>query len=321
MRNLRHQKMKRPIKLESGEWSAEIDLTHGANCVSLRNRKYGAVLLREPPKVGELDNQYLYGMPILFPVNRIENGVFEFEGRQYVFPINEPTTGCHLHGELHRTVFEPIEISKNNIKCRYVATRAKPYLSFPHEFEIAMEYELKDEGFYHTVTVTNLSEQNMPLFLGFHTTFNTLFTGDSRPEDIRAFANISEEYERNMDINYLPTGVKPEFDATSTALADGTYKPFEEKVSRHYRGQGRMSLTDVKKGLRVVYENDEKYGFRLIYNGGSDGYICLEPQTCLANCPNSPFSREEGGFDFIPSHTSKSYHSKIYLEEIRGRRY
>lgn len=77
-----------------------------------------------------------------------------------------------------------------------------------------------------------------------------------------------------------------------------------------------MSITDIGNGLRVVYENDEKYGFRLIYNGGSDGYICLEPQTCLEGCQNSPFSREEGGFDFLQSGESKIYRSKIFLEEI-----
>lgn len=310
------QTMKHLIELARGDWSAVIDLTHGANCISLRNKKYDAALLREPPRDGKLDNPYLYGMPILFPINRIENGRFAFEGRQYVFPINEPSTGCHLHGELHRTAFEPIAINKSKIRCRYAATKSRPYLAFPHEFEIVMEYELKDDGFYQTVTVTNLSNDNMPLFLGFHTTFNTLFTGNSHPEDIRVFANISEEYERYMEINYLPTGVKPAFDATSLSLAEGTYKPFEKKASRHYRGQGEMSLTDVAIGLRMVYENDTKYAFRLIYNGGRDGYICLEPQTCLANCQNAPFSREESGFDFLKVGESKSYCSKIYLEDI-----
>ena len=90
--------MKRSINLASDDWSAVIDLLHGANCISLRNKKYHAALLREPPENIKLDNPYLYGMPILFPVNRIENGIFEFEGREYVFPINEPSTGCHLHG-------------------------------------------------------------------------------------------------------------------------------------------------------------------------------------------------------------------------------
>jgi len=308
--------MRNNIRIHCGNWSAIIDAEHGANCISLKNDRYGANILREPPKDGNLDNPYLYGMPILFPVNRIEGGSFVFEGRRYAFPINEQSTGCHLHGELHRTAFEPMEITNSKSVFRYTATKRQPYLSFPHEFEIVMEYELKDDGFYHTVTLANLSEQNMPLFLGFHTTFNTLFTKDSKPENMRVLADISEEYERNMEVNYLPTGIKPRFDAVSTSLSDGTYKPFAEKASRHYRGNGYMSITDIGNGLRMVYENDVKYGFRLIYNGGSDGYICLEPQTCLANCQNSPFSREEGGFDFLQVGESKTYRSRIFLEKI-----
>ena len=300
-------------KITLGNWSGVIDLAHGANCISLRNSRYAANILREPSVSGELDNPYLYGMPILFPVNRIENGTFEFEGREYRFPVNESATGCHLHGELHRMPFERVELTDSRVVCRYRAD-AGEYLGFPHAFEIVQEYELSERGLCHTVTVSNLSEHNMPVFLGFHTTFNTKFTSYSRAEDIHAFADITEEFERNMAVNYLPTGVKPPFDEVSEALARGDYKPASGKISRHYRGCGKMSLTDVKKGLRVVYENDEQYGFRLIFNGGDEGYICLEPQTCLANCQNAPFPRSETGFDWIEAGKSKKYRSSIYLE-------
>ena len=308
--------MSNKINIHFCDWSAVIDISRGANCISLKNERYGVSILREPPENGELDNPYLYGMPILFPVNRIEGGSFEFEGRKYSFPINEPRTGCHLHGELHRMAFEVTEKSDSKIISRYKAN-AGEYLGFPHAFEITQEYELKEDGFYHTVTVSNLSEQNMPVFIGFHTTFNTLFTDNSLAENIRVFADITEEYERNMEVNYLPTGVKPQFDNVSLALANGAYKPFEDKASRHYRGNGKMSISDLENRLRVVYDNDEKYGFCLIFNGGKEEYICLEPQTCLANCQNSPFPRSESGFDWIVPHSSKTYYSKIYVEEIK----
>ena len=211
--------------------------------------------------------------------------------------------------------FELADETESGITCRYRAEKGE-YLGFPHAFEIIQRYELGQDGLYHTVRVRNLSCENMPVFLGFHTTFNILFTSDSRPADVYAYAEISEEYERNMAINYLPTGVKPDFDDISVALSDGSYKPYEGSTSRHYRGCGKMSLTDVGVGLRMVYENDEKYGFRLIYNGGAEGYICLEPQTCLANCQNSLFPRSENGFDFIEPNSEKIYNSRIYLEEV-----
>jgi len=303
------------FEIKKRDWRAVVDLSNGASCTSLKNRKYGATILREPPADKAARGSLLYGMPILFPVNRIEKGSFEFEGRQYVFPINEPKTDCHLHGELYKAEFELIEASDSRLKCRYAASKDSPYLCFPHEFEIITEYELKDDGLYHKVTVRNLSGENMPVFLGFHTTFNSLFFKNSKPENIRVYAEISEEYARNMTTNYLPSGEKPPFDSLSSSISKGDLNPFCEKFSRLYRGCGVMTVTDTASGLRIVYENDEKYKFRLILCGGDDGYICLEPQTCLVNCQNSPFSREEAGFDYLKPLERKIYRSKIFLDE------
>ena len=48
-----------------------------------------------------------YGLPILFPPNRIDGGHFTFAGKEYQFEVNEPATGNSLHGFLHK---EPWEI-------------------------------------------------------------------------------------------------------------------------------------------------------------------------------------------------------------------
>ena len=149
--------------------------------------------------------------------------------------------------------------------------------------------------------------------IGFHTTFNSAFAGG---RDVLAKVEIEKEFERNME-NYLPTGEMPEFDAVSLALANGSFSPFEKPISRHYRAGGRiMSLTDKEKNLTLIYKNSENFAFRLIYNGGADEYICLEPQNCAANAPNAPFGREIGGFDYIEPKKSKVFTSKIYIKEL-----
>lgn len=304
------------VELKENGYKAQINMSRGANCISLRNETYGVKILREPDYTKELDNPYLYGMPILFPVNRIEGGRFEFEGRIYEFPINEPSTGCHLHGELHRAPFQIAEKSASRLVCVYRADEQNRYLQFPHAFEIRMEYELCTDGLHQKTVITNESKENMPVFLGFHTTFCADFLGHGEEKQIRVLAEISEEYERNIK-NYLPTGKTPEFDEVSHALQNGTFCPFGTPISRHYKsgGNNRMMICDEKTNLRIVYENDANYPFRLIYNGSADEYICLEPQTCMANCPHAPFDREKTGFDFIEPGESKEYHSKIGIEE------
>ena len=118
--------------------------------------------------------------------------------------------------------------------------------------------------------------------------------------------------------NYLPTGARPRPDGITLDLMSGELRADKVSLSRHYRAgkEGLMSLCDEEKGLCVIYENDAKYAFRLIYCRHDDGYICLEPQTCLANCQNSPIPRDEAGFGFIKPRASVSYTSRIYLKEL-----
>lgn len=303
------------IELSGGGYTAEIDTEHGANCVSLRHPATGARILRELPAEGEADNPYLYGMPILFPVNRISDGRFLFEGREYRFPVNEPKTGCHLHGTLHRTPFVVTERTQDSLTAEYSADREHPYLSFPHAFTLRLSYRLMKDGLHLTVALTNQSRENMPYFLGFHTTFNLALTPKAAPESVTAMAEADREIERNME-TYLPTGRLPEFDAISSALTAGTWHPTEKPISRHYRacGKGLLTLTDPENNLRVVYRNDSTYGFRLIYGDGKS-FLCMEPQTCMANAANAPFPRSETGFAFLRPNETKLFSSHIGLEE------
>lgn len=302
------------ITIQENDYIANINVSRGGNCISLRNTRYHAVLLREPDYKKGFDNPYLYGMPILFPVNRISNGAFEFEGRKYSFPINELDTNCHLHGILHETEFEVIKKTENSIICAYKADK-NDYLGFPHSFEIRICYEVSCNGLLQKTEIVNLSETNMPILLGFHTTFNSLFLENSKKDNVFVLVQADEEFERNKQ-NCLPTGRKLDFDNISKKIVSGMFNPFEKAISRHYSAGGKkMVLYDKGNDISLVYENDEKLKFRLIYNGNADGYICLEPQSCLVDCVNSTLKKEETGFDFIRPDETKVYFSRIYLEE------
>ena len=301
------------VKLQAGDYTALINPKRGANCISLTNSKYKATILREMNKSGVLDNPYLYGMPILYPTNRISGGCFRFEGREYKFPINESETNCHLHGMLHEMEFEIEKSTTSLVKCVF----EKPYLDFPHSFRIEMTYRLSADGLEQRTKITNLSKENMPNFLGFHTTFNIPFIEGASAENVRFYAEIGNEIER--DKNYLPTGKLLLHDDVAEKINSGEFMPLEKVISKHFKAKksGRIELTDIKQGIKLIYENDEKFGWRLFYNGGADNYICLEPMTCMANCPNSPFDRTYSGFDSIAPHSSKEYISKIYLKEVK----
>ena len=303
------------IQIKAGQYTATIHPNRGANCIALRHNGFEAEILREAD-CEKLDNPYLYGMPILYPNNRISDGKFSFEDRVYTFPINEPSTNCHIHGFLHETPFKVIEKGEDFVICEYVATKEKPYCAFQHEFSIKLAYHLSKNGLSCYTEICNRSNTNMPNLLGFHTTFNIPFLRNGNKEDVCVLAEVQDLVERNMLV-YLPTGNILPDDEVSTKLCRGEFLSFEERISRQYfkKGDGRVALKDVKRKISVVYEMDEKFGFRLLYNGNADQYICIEPQTCMANAPNAPFDRGYTGFDYIKPKETKTYHSRIYIKE------
>ena len=300
------------ISIKYGDYTAIINPSRGANCISLRNSKYDAVILREPNNPENTDNPYLYGMPVLYPANRISDGCFEFEGRIYKFPINEASTNCHLHGVMHETEFDVAEVGESCVTCVF----ENRYLDFPHKFRMEITYTLSENGMEHKTKITNLSDKNMPNFLGFHTTFNVPFISGSKADDVRIYAEIGNEAER--DENYLPTGRILACDDSDTKINAGSFMPFECPISKNCKIQnnGKAELHDLKNNIKVVYENDMKFDWRLLYNGNADGFLCIEPMTCMANCQNSPFDRKYAGFDYIAPYKSKEYVSKIFLTEL-----
>lgn len=303
------------VKIKSGDYTAEINVSRGANCISLRNTKYQVKILREPQDPAAPDNAYLYGMPILFPVNRIQNGTFLFEGRQYRFPINEPKTNCHIHGFLHDAPFVVMEQGEGFVKCQYVSDDR--YSFFLHKFCVEVLYALSDHGLRQEVCIYNLSEENMPVFLGFHTTFRLPFAQDSSAGDVRVYAEVGDEVERSAD-TYLPTGKLLPADAISRRLNTGCFCPVENGISKHYKaaGDGKMELLDPDKQLKVVYNTDKQFGWRLFFNGGRQDFICLEPQTCMINCQNTGLEPSCTGFDFIAPKAHKKYVSQIYIRSL-----
>ncbi len=154
----------------------------------------------------------------------------------------------------------------------------------------------------------------MPVFLGFHTTFNVPFIKEGKAEDVRILAELGAFFER--DKNYLPTGIILPEDTVTEAFRKGDYIP-NERLSRHYKanGKGALALTDIKYGIKIEYSSCKNLPFRLIYSEGS-GFICLEPQTCLANAPNSPFDRDFAGFSYLSPQSESYYFTEIRITKL-----
>lgn len=301
------------IEINGGGYRALINLSEGANCICLENSALGADILRQPDYSVGIDNPFLYGMPILFPVNRISGGKFTFENRKYTFPVNEPKTGCHLHGSLHAKPFVLRDIRADGVRCEYRFTDERP--GFPHKYTVAISYSLTENGLSVKTEITNNSSLNMPLMLGFHTTFNIPFLKGGKAENVRVSAQVAEEIERGRE-NYLPTGKIINESRIGKLLNSGAFCPLSEKISLHFKaaGNGNIALTDTESGISIIYKNDFRFGWRLFYNVNADKFICLEPQTCMVDAKNSGLPDSLTGFDCVKPNETKAYSSLISVK-------
>ena len=279
------------LRSNDGAYEVKIQAERGANCLSFKHIPSGISALRtyDPDAITELDNPFLYGTPLLFPPNRIKGGKFTYDGREYSLPINEEATGCFLHGTLHETPFEVVSTSENSIVCHYEATDKSPYLTYPHAFTLDVKYELSNEGLTQTVSITNNSDKKMPVGLAFHTTFMMPFVEGGDVKNIRMTLPVGEEYDRDMT-DFSMTWETVDDKEFHAKLANGDVIPAEQFISRHFsRPKGAaLRLTDTESGYSVVYDADDSFKYWMVYNGGNEDFLCVEPQTWINSAPQAP---------------------------------
>ncbi len=265
------------VKLICGELAATVR-TRGANCVSLRHMGKDLPVLHE----GGAHEPFFCGMPLLFPVNRIDGGCFLFEGRKYCFPINEPETNCRLHGILHEVPFTLVRATEREAHLVFDAEEGA-YLGFPHAFRVERHYALDERGLSETTVFVNRSVRTMPLLFGQHTAF-------SWRKGMRLCVELDCVYERGA--RHLLTGECSRSDPVLDALGRGVCDPSDAPVSlfAHIRGEGRAHLFDDAHGLTVTYTCSAQYPYRMLFGGGASAFVCPEPYTCLIDAFNAPAS-------------------------------
>ena len=122
-----------------------------------------------------LESNPYHPSAVLTPfVNRVRNGNYSFEGRNYQLPINEPNLGNAIHGLLARVPFTltgsaaTTETAFIRISYAYEGTEK----GFPFPFDFAIDYTFeKSGGLRVKFHATNTGSTNMPFACGWHPYF------------------------------------------------------------------------------------------------------------------------------------------------------
>jgi aldose 1-epimerase len=295
------------VWLTYGPYEAAVLPQIGANLIAFRDTANDYRFIREP-SADEMEDfkklPYVHGIPVLFPPNRYVDGKFPWDGKCYHFPVNEPSTGNHLHGFLYNVPWtvehHGTDPTGSHIILSLSVSEDHPvYAHFPHAFTIKLRYSLSDSGLLQHVSVRNDGERKMPCLLGFHTAINAPFAANASAADYRFKLTIGQRWE--LDDRMLPTGKFQPLLPDEEKMKNGELSPFFAAMDNHYtaeaqNGRNRMELTDTRNNVTLVYDVGTQYKQWMIWNNNATaGFFCPEPQINVVNAPSVPLPAEKIG--------------------------
>ena len=223
--------------------------------------------------IGEND---LYPSALLAPwVNRVRNGNYSFEGRNYQLPINEFNLGNAIHGFLARKKFKVSEEICNQefAEVSFIHNYPGDFPGYPFPFIFTLTYKLSSKGLL-TVNFNckNTGETNMPFACGWHPYFKIANA------DISHLAiNFSPTLKYISDPQMIPMAEEivsfPMPVQFSETTLDNVFKL--ESQTNHL-----TELTDIEsKTSLFLKQNSVDFPFLVVFAPASENCVAIEPMT------------------------------------------
>ena len=97
--------------------------------------------------------------------NRIEDGAYQFGGKQYQLPLNEPESRNAIHGLARWSSWSVAERAPDRVVLEHTL---HPLPGYPFSLALAIEYSLSQDGLRVTSTATNIGLDACPYGFGMH---------------------------------------------------------------------------------------------------------------------------------------------------------
>ena len=214
---------------------------------------------------------------ILFPFpNRLRDGAYSWNGRDYSFPINNAATSNAIHGFVRHESFQVqrIELTTDHalITSRFVADGKNPAYPFPFSFDATFEMSANAE-FIATFSVTNHHAESIPVGLGWHPYFRLTDRADDHHLQLPRCARV------DIDTRMIPTGKRISYmDFQDERLVGETQldtcfevPPSESIVRAKLRAQGQALTLEAPR---------DRFPFFQVFTPPARNSIAIEPMTC-----------------------------------------
>lgn len=221
--------------------------------------------------------------------NRVEDGVWQHEGKQLQLDITEPARNNAIHGLLRNAPYSLVSRDESSVT---LAATVFPQHGYPFHLDTTIHYELVEGGLIVTHGFENVSEVPAPVAVGTHPFFRI---GDVPTEDLVLTVSAATRFEVDERLN--PLGEIP-IEGSGYDLRGGRRVgdlelddafgdvTVVDGISRHW-----LTAPD---GQTVELWQDEHCAFVQVFitpifpkDGGLGTAIAIEPMTAPPNAFNS----------------------------------
>lgn len=129
--------------------------------------------------------------------NRLRDGKYTFDGKEYQTPINEVELNNALHGLMCATPYTLVRRSTNEITLKGMLY---PQIGWDWVLSLEVSYQLSDEGLQVSFLATNEGSTDLPFGYGVHP-----YLGFDNVDDVTITAPFTKRCA--VDDRLLPTGI------------------------------------------------------------------------------------------------------------------
>jgi aldose 1-epimerase len=236
------------------------------------------------PGSGPIHQNAYHPSALLAPwVNRVRNGNYSFQGRNYQLPITEPALGNAIHGFLARKPFEIIEkkVIDNQAKLVLQHSYTGDYPGFPFPFDFQLTYELHTNGhFFIRFGIKNTGEHLMPFAIGWHPYFTF---PDADLSDLEI--SFSPQSKFLSDSQMIPLREEPVEYTKPVNLA----KESLDNVFRLREAEYHTTTLTNKRTHASLYikQHVADFPFLVVYAPENEACIAIEPMTANTDAFNT----------------------------------
>lgn len=221
--------------------------------------------------------------------NRIRQGRYSFEGKEYAVPMNFKWQGGHaIHGKV---AFETFRLAKRSADapCFELVLDSKGWEGYPFATRTTFRYALEAGGFVLGMSLENRSRRRIPAGLGWHPYFR--LSGSVKP----CLLQVPSGRKLSMDEFAVPDGKRLSLGRLGKPepVGEDFLDACLELGGRP--GTATTRLADPKLGLALEVWQETgpgKFGYLQVFTHPARHCLAIEPMTCAPDAFNNGIGLE-----------------------------